>query len=137
MRDLITEEKELLIKRTTVRNLEHLSQLKNTTGLRAIEAKVTELASLGVKLYGGTDFCFNRLNSSGFHARIVRGWLVEPDNVMIGKLYIKIQTDKTASKIQLQASIYGSKLTLYSELRNGWPYSPVPIYPGFKEFDIG
>ena len=97
-------------------------------GAVAIEATVSELAGLGVgTCCGGTgNKTFQALADKGYQHRKCRGWYDEKDKVVLGMFHIKIQTDKTAEKIEQIASEAGGSLRFNGD----------SLWDGYKEFEI-
>jgi len=80
-----------------------------------IEAQVKELSVLNVGTACGGADTFHILNNHGYSARRVRGYLIDWDaeegrRYMIGMIWIKIQTENTAEKIECILDRHGSAL---------------------------
>jgi len=97
-------------------------------GAVAIEATVGELAALGVGTCCGRvgNKTFQVLADKGYQHRKCRGWFDEKDKVVVGMFHIKIQTDKTAQKVEESVCSAGGSLR-----HNG-----DSMWGGYKEFEI-
>lgn len=88
---------------------------------RFIEAKVSELAELNIGTACGGPDSFIELAENNYEHRKVRGMLVhdeEGQDYLIGMIAIKIQTEKTALKVEQLASIrFDSKCDENSTLK--------------------
>lgn len=97
-------------------------------GCVAIEATVRELADLGIGTCcgGQGNKTFQSLADKGYEHRKCRGWFDEKEKEVVGMFHIKIQTDKTAEKIERIAG----------EARGSLHFSGESRWDGFKEFEI-
>lgn len=82
---------------------------------RWIEAQVRELSGLNVGTACGGPDTFHILNNHGYSARRVRGYLIDWDasearRYLVGMIWIKIQTENTAYKIEDILDRHGSAL---------------------------
>ena len=100
-----------------------------------IEAKVSELSALGIGTACGGPWTFDILNNNGYPHRKVRGYLVddaaEGRRYLTGMIYIKIQTETTAEKIETLAGTCGSYLRWDGEADP----SITPTLAGFMVFE--
>jgi len=103
----------------------------------AIEATIQELADLGVGTACGHvgNKAFKALADKGYGKRKCRGWFCKnpipingqtEDPYVNGMFHIKIQTDKTAEKIERISGEAGGSLR----------YEGDSSWEGFKEFEI-
>lgn len=97
-------------------------------GCIAIEATVQELSDLKVGTTCGTkgNSCFVKLAEKGYAHRKCRGWFDEKTKEIVGMCHIKIQTDKTAEKIEKIAAEAGGSLRFNGD----------SLWEGYKEFEI-
>jgi hypothetical protein len=107
-------------------------------GCVAIEATVQELADLNVGTGCGKvgNQAFKVLADKGYGHRKCRGWFEENRDSLsstkffggcvCGMFHIKIQTDKTAEKVERIVGAAGGSLR----------YSGDSLWEGFKEFEI-
>jgi hypothetical protein len=98
-----------------------------------IEAQVKELSGLNVGTACGGADTFHILNNHGYPHRKVRGYLVddaaEGRSYLTGMIYIKIQTETTAEKIETLLDQHGSYLRWDSEA------DPSTTLTGFMVFE--
>ena len=97
-------------------------------GCVAIEATVQELADLNVETGCGSvgNQAFKALAAKGYGHRKCRGWHDAKNGVVVGMFHIKIQTDKTADKVERIVGAAGGSLRYDGDSR----------WEGFKEFEI-
>jgi hypothetical protein len=123
MRNLTDEEIDLM---------DEIREDEETEGFFAVETTIQELADIGAETCCGHfgNKCFAYLASHGYRSRKCRGWLNPNDadrGALVGGIFhIRIQTDKTAEKIEnLAADVHGS-------LR----FDGDSIFEGYKVFEI-
>jgi hypothetical protein len=100
-----------------------------------IEAKVSELSAANIGTACGGPDTFHILNNHGYPHRKVRGYLVddaeEGRSYLTGMVYIKIQTETTAEKIENLIGNHGSYLRWDCEADP----SATPTLAGFMVFE--
>jgi hypothetical protein len=100
-----------------------------------IEAKVSDLAAANIGTACGGPWTFDILNNNGYPHRKVRGYLVddaeEGRSYLTGMIFIKIQTETTAEKIETLVDQHGSYLRWDGETDP----SITPTLAGFMVFE--
>ena len=94
--------------------------------LTAVEGIINDLKDVGTICGESENKCFNLLIEKGYGKRKFYGLLQKKTNTIWGMFYIKIQTEKTAEKIERLSYKEGGSLRFNGEANR----------EGYMEFEI-